>query len=208
MEKIYQRNKHNFFDSLTAFFVSHASYPIAFRAQINGSINSYNANDKIGFAGFPDVSNIGISLKPKNLMEIIAKDGWPTTLELEVHNLDPNKRSKNFSKMPNTKLTGLQGLFNSTAVPMYVEYYESNINKVRKKFGNDPSNWPKVWNFGRVVRNAFSHGGEVFFSNPKSKLVSWKGLYYSPKDNGRQVLFNDMGIADVIILLEEIDQVI
>lgn len=206
MSKIYQRDKHNFFDSLTAFFVSQASYPIAFRAQINGSTNGYTSKDRIGFSGFPNVTNIAISLKPKKLMELIAKDGWPTTLELEVHDLDSNQSPRNFPEMPNTQLTGLKGLLNSTAIPMYVEYFESNIDEVRNKFGNDSSKWPNVWNFGRVIRNAFSHGGGIFISNPKSSPVSWKGLTYSPKDNCKQVLFNDMGIADVIILLEDLDQ--
>jgi len=62
-----------------------------------------------------------------------------------------------------------------------------------------------VWNFGRIVRNAFVHGGKIDFKNKRAKPVSWRNLSYSPADNGRQIIFQDLTAVEIIILMEDMD---
>jgi hypothetical protein len=76
---------------------------------------------------------------------------------------------------------------------------------LERKFGTEVSGWPAVWNFGRVVRNAMSHGGKVHFTNSGASPVSWKGLTYSPADNGRQILHSDLWPGDIFDLIIEMD---
>jgi hypothetical protein len=63
--------------------------------------------------------------------------------------------------------------------------------------------WPDVLNFGRIVRNAFAHGGTLEIRDGTS--VRWGGLRYSKSQNGRRVLYNDLSSADLTILMLEMD---
>ena len=85
-------------------------------------------------------------------------------------------------------------------------YFERHRPQIEARFGNDPNSaWPGVWNFARVIRNAMSHKGMIHFDNPKATPVSWKGLEYSPRDNGRPVLHTDLWPGDLIDMLIEMD---
>ena len=69
---------------------------------------------------------------------------------------------------------------------------------------NDKQQWPQIWNFGRIMRNACSHNSKIYFENNRAVPVSWKGLTYSPSDNGHPI-FEDIGPADLIFLIIEMD---
>ncbi|ALU91518.1 hypothetical protein Hrubri_4373 [Herbaspirillum rubrisubalbicans M1] len=84
-------------------------------------------------------------------------------------------------------------------------YFERNQPAVKAKFGDKAKTWPDVWNFGRVVRNAMSHRGEITFTSPNADPVSWKGLTYSPSDNGRRILHTDIWPGDLFDLIIEMD---
>jgi len=66
-------------------------------------------------------------------------------------------------------------------------------------------NWPSVWNFGRIIRNAFAHGGEINFSNPNASKVKWKTLAYDASFNGRNIMYNDITPVETIFLMDEMD---
>jgi hypothetical protein len=90
--------------------------------------------------------------------------------------------------------------------PIFGEFYESYAPWVKNKFG-DPDNWPMVWNFARIVRNAISHGEELEIRNPNAKTVSWYGLSYSHADNGKRIFgFQgaDLTPGDMIVLMFEL----
>jgi len=63
-------------------------------------------------------------------------------------------------------------------------------------------------NFGRVVRNAFAHGGLINIENPNSQPVSWRGLTYGPQHHGRQILYTDVTPVEVIFLMDEMDKLL
>lgn len=84
-------------------------------------------------------------------------------------------------------------------------FFEQNVESIKRRHGDNPSGWPPVWNFARVIRNAMSHGGKINFANPNAQTVSWKGLGYGPADNGRHVLHSDLWPGDLFDLLIEMD---
>jgi len=85
-------------------------------------------------------------------------------------------------------------------------YFERNRPHIEQKFGTDPnSSWPSAWNFARVVRNAMAHGGAITFLSQTSPPVSWKGLSYSPANNGKNILHTDLWPGDLLDLIRDMD---
>lgn len=62
-----------------------------------------------------------------------------------------------------------------------------------------------MWNFGRTIRNAFAHDGQIEIRGPSAPPVTWKSLNYTHTDNGRQIFLHDMGEAEAILLMAEMD---
>jgi hypothetical protein len=88
--------------------------------------------------------------------------------------------------------------------PMFVDYFEryrpwleSNIGKIDL--------WPSIIQFGRVVRNAASHGGKLHMTNKKAKPVHWRSLTYQAADHGRHVFGSDLNLPDIIFLMFDMD---
>jgi hypothetical protein len=207
--KEYSRSKHRFFDSLTGFIATYASYALSFRAQQKGKAEGFKSDDRIGLGGNPDVTNVALSLAPKELMDKLSANEWPETIEMKVHEPPTGKSVDRLPQIPrDRKLTGLQGLMEASLTPLFVDYYESVVDEVRNNYGDDTTNWPSEWNFGRVIRNAFSHGGEIYIRNLNADPVEWRGLEYSSSKNERYVLFQDLATVEVIFLMEDMDRAI
>jgi hypothetical protein len=84
----------------------------------------------------------------------------------------------------------------------FVTYFEKNCADMRAKYGGKKS-YPDALNFGRIVRNAFAHGGKL---NIKDGIPgTWGGISYSERDNGRQVLYNDLSSGDLTLLMIDMD---
>jgi hypothetical protein len=83
----------------------------------------------------------------------------------------------------------------------FSNFFESNRDKIEAKFGN-ASSWPNEWSFGRVIRNAYSHGGKIYFSNSSASAVSWRGITYSPSDNGKSIHL-DIYLPEIIELMKD-----
>lgn len=86
----------------------------------------------------------------------------------------------------------------------FSNFFESNRDKIEAKFGYT-SSWPSEWNFGRVIRNSYSHGGEINFSNTSSSAVSWRGITYSPSDNGKSIHL-DIYLPEIIELMKDMQK--
>lgn len=206
MQKTYTPDQHAFFDSLVAFFASHASFAVAFAAQHTGRAEGFEDKDRIGFGGNPEVTNLAMSLAPKKLMDALSSDDWPDSIEVQLHHPPPGKPLNKLPQIPRDhKLTGMHGLGQTTVTSMFVDFYESHVGDVRTDHGGDPTGWPDVWNFARVIRNALSHGGTVEVRNSNADPVSWRGLTYSSSENGQRVLFQDLAIVDIIFLMEDMN---
>jgi hypothetical protein len=88
--------------------------------------------------------------------------------------------------------------------PIFVEYFEAYKDWLYGLLGR-PDNWPPQWRFGRIVRNAISHNGCVKIDRQQEPPCTWNNLTYSYADNGRKIVLVDFGLADMILLLFEMD---
>jgi hypothetical protein len=137
---------------------------------------------------------------PYELLRTLALDSWPSKIELHEGLSYDRKRVFGLSSR------GHRNLISQIIGASFIRYYESLKGQIQAQDGNT-NNWPTAWNFARVIRNAFAHGGMINITNPKSRGVSW-GLSYSPISNGRQVLFQDLALGDIIFLMEDMDTVV
>jgi hypothetical protein len=196
----FERSVHRFFDDLVTFLVTNASLGVALVAQHSGVPTACAPGHSIAFAGSPKVTNVVLRFFPYQALQTIVQNGWPERVELQEGPITGPQMSN-----PHW-LTGQQGLVGLTIQSAFVHYFETvRSQKVVTRFGNDSQNWPPVWNFGRVIRNAFAHGGRIDFQNPKAPPVNWRTLSYSPADNGRTILFGDVTPVEVIYLMSDMD---
>jgi hypothetical protein len=147
------------------------------------------------------VSNLEFVWRPHDTLHAIVQNSWPKTLSLD-------ERPNSGKPARSYKITGLHGLRASLIQSLFLHYYETVKSQVEGKYGDDPRRWPSVWDFGRIVRNAFSHGGEIYFTNQKSQAVSWRSLTYGPADNGRAIVYQDVTPVEIILLMDEMDSVV
>lgn len=85
--------------------------------------------------------------------------------------------------------------------PLFLQFYETYQPWWVKKYSGDQSKWPEALRFGRVVRNAISHGGRIMWASPNVPPVTWSGLRYSHADNGRAVIGHDLVSGDLMRLM-------
>lgn len=85
---------------------------------------------------------------------------------------------------------------------MLISYFEIHRPTVEARYGSI-NNWPAVWQFARMVRNAMSHGNKINITDGKS--ATWKGLTYSSADQGRPVINFDLLPGDLFLMLRELE---
>jgi Cu/Ag efflux protein CusF len=102
------------------------------------------------------------------------------------------------------EMGALTMLFQTFAQALATNYFERHKLQMQQAHSGT-SQWPAVWNFARVVRNAMAHGGKISILNKDAKPVTWKGLTYSYADNGRDILRNDLWPGDFFDLIQEMD---
>jgi hypothetical protein len=84
----------------------------------------------------------------------------------------------------------------------FMTYLAKSEGAIKAKHGRK-KDWPDVLNFGRIVRNAFAHGGTLNITD--GIAGSWGGISYSEARNGRRVLYNDLSAGDLTVLMLEMD---
>ena len=102
--------------------------------------------------------------------------------------------------------SSIHDLLTKLLIAFLVEFFENYRAWLDKTVqANTPAEWPNVWQFARVVRNAAAHN-TVNITNPNFKPVSWYSLTYGLEQNGRVILGPDLAPADIIILIIEMDE--
>lgn len=195
---IIKRAQCHYFDDLATYIIAVVSTTLMF--EIHKSENGaspYRKNDRMVL----DAKQLPKRLKiyPYDLLDTFFKqDKWPQELRIEEEDV----------KLPPKSAVLGTGIF-ERILALYSSvlgnYYEKNIDVIRSKFGDDAQIWPTVWNFGRVVRNAFYHNNCIKIDNKNAK-VSWKNLSYDYSDNGKVILNTDIWPADLIYLMIEMDK--
>lgn len=89
---------------------------------------------------------------------------------------------------------------------VFTDFYETQKNHANAKW-NGVQQWDEIWKFAWVVRNALAHGGKISWQDQHISSVTWKTKSYDRlHDNGRDIIFNDIGEGDLIVLIDELDQ--
>ncbi|MBI4473186.1 MAG: hypothetical protein HY646_10985 [Acidobacteria bacterium] len=169
------------------------------QAQGRGSTAGFAANENVIFQGRPHASNVQLTFYPAEILRTIASSSWPDQIAYEEEQL-PNP--------PPTKPYKLAGFGRVHALLMqaaFVQFFEGARGEIEQRHGSVPQLWPSPLDFGRIVRNAFAHGGTIDIRNSNAAPVSWNGLSYGPSDNGKQVPIWDLAAADLIVLMREIN---
>jgi hypothetical protein len=198
-QRIYMPQQHAFFDNLVTFVASVAALGTAFEVQAGFPARPYAPNQYIALAGLPAVAGCEFHIYAGPVLEELLANRWPTSLRIDeapIAQVTPT-----YSNC----LTGLQGVHGAMIANAFVQYFEANRGRIEAKYGNAPQAWPGTWNFGRVIRNAFAHGGTINISNNGAAPVTWRTLSYSAAQNGLQLLYNDLTAVEVILLIEEMD---
>lgn len=99
----------------------------------------------------------------------------------------------------------LNGVFPHLIGPLFTDFFENYRPWLDRTVATDCYQWPAVWNFGRIVRNAASHGGRLDWRNSKAPPISWHHLDYSTSEHGRQIICGDLDVADLLLLMLEMD---
>lgn len=198
-QRIYTPQAHAFFDSLVAFVASVSALGIALEVQSGTPSKPFESNETLAISGLPAVAACEFHVYAGPVLAELLANRWPTRViidETPIAQVTPTY---------NTWLTGLQGVHGSMISNAFVQFFEANRECIESQFGTSTQGWPSVWNFARVVRNAFAHGGTINITNAKSPPVSWRGLAYDANRNGRQLLYNDFTAVEIILLMEDMN---
>src|SRR5258706_10090981 len=87
---------------------------------------------------------------------------------------------------------GIRGTTSLVTQGAFIRFYETWKPTIKTKFGSDTTKMGWRLEFWSCDQNAFSHGGKIFFETPQASSATWKGITYSPANNGRQIMYQDI----------------
>ena len=195
----FKQGEQRFFDDLVTFLASFAGLSAGLALQRKGESAPFGKTDVISFQGTERGIHKEMRYFPLDVLGELAADTWPTRVEISVGTIT------NFAPENPFTYAGLVGVAGSMLMSAFVHYYETVLADIKAKHGSDPGAWPATLNFARIVRNAFAHGGTLNFQSPTGLGGTWRGVIYTPADNGRQILFSDLAAVEVILLMNEMD---
>lgn len=123
----------------------------------------------------------------------IAQNYWPGSIQIDLE-------SQAIAYDGDSRLGAIGPFIHSAMQGMFTSYYEEHRQAVEARHGKRPSDWPSAWGFGRVVRNALSHGGSLDIRGPTS--VSWGSAAYTQTDHGKPIILTDLWPGDLILLMK------
>lgn len=195
---VFDREEHLFFDELVhlIFCIS------ALGMIINDNILFTKPEENFFLEGMENASNQVIRFYPYEVIMILKGKGVPKYIYADIYPLVPDLETQLFKepkKGPDTKLFQQAAL-----MPLFVNFYEKGLPHIEKIYGKALKLWPadSAWNFGRIIRNSFVHA-DCRIVLDRGKSVKWRNIEYdniSTKDKPR-FLFADLGVADVIFLM-------
>jgi len=212
--KRYTKSQHKFFDYMVTFLsslccigiglrnhriISSGTYPNKVVLPVLLSL-FYNEDRELKLQGISTASNLELIIRPYELLNALASNIWPTEIKFDESPLsDETKGMRQPVNLSATDLLHAQ-LIKST----FIAYYEQFSPVIKMKYVTI-QNWPSVWKFGRIVRNAFVHNGIITIRDLNAPPVSWGKLSYSAANNGQKILYVDLAVVEIILLMEEMD---
>lgn len=192
---IVERGKHRLLDPLNQLSILTASMCIASSYFVDGHV-SIKEGDFLAAESkqFP----LDIRLILNGPIQLALEGRIPSIIEIGFHK---TARTKNtYSKYT----PGFKDVILNVVSPIFVNFYENSKPFLETTFGSNPAQWPELWNFARVVRNACSHGGKLSITNAKSRQVAWHHLMYEKSMNGQQIVGGDLAFGDLLVLMFEL----
>ena len=195
--------EHRFFDQLVVFVVSLVGVGLVIELQHTREARPWEESDTLGLRCKASGREGQLSFAMPPLLDEFAANRWPTSLQFQVTPSAPPEPGPGTKRISSAKRVVL-----SLSAAFLLQYFEEMKSRVEAKYGKDTQQWPSVWNFGRVLRNAAGHAGCINFQNLSAQPVSWGNLVYSPADNGREAWLLDWEPSDVIFLINDLDAAI
>lgn len=184
---------HRFFHQLATAQAATAAYIVGHRTQAGGVPGAYLTGSLISQVCYTRKEEL--EFDPSEVLGPISKGIWPSVIHLKFH---PGGGRPSATPKPDA----VQLLMGSLYEHAFITYFEKNRSQIDANYGAT-HRWPNVLTFGRIVRNAFAHGGTVDIRD--GATATWGGITYSPSDNGRRVLYNDLSSGDLTLLMVEMD---
>jgi hypothetical protein len=154
-------------------------------------------------------STLEVEVQPATLLTPLTTLSWPSSLDLKfeiVTEVGTTASSASSCDAGASPLDGIQRIHANIIEHAFIAYYERHADQINVARSKPGAEGLQTLAFANMIRNAFAHGGIVHFTRDKAGVeVSWAGLSYSERDNGRQIMYRDMSQGDVILLLLEMD---
>lgn len=198
----YSDKTHRFFDEIVRIVICYASIGRTVELHVNGVAIPFTSKDTVAMEGKHSVSGLEIHFFPLQVYADLLGNPDPQPRFLKVIKRTINSQPP---KHP-IQLSNVQLLMARLIGDAFVSYYERHVDVAIRNWGKEAEGgWPAVWSFGWAIRNACSHNGKIYFTSSKHAPVTWRTLNYDYKDNGKQVLFDELTGVELILLMEEMD---
>lgn len=189
-----EAGRHRCFDDVANYLTCFVSLALLAELYVRGSAAKYGGDHVVVITG--KQASVTLTFYPAPLLNGFVAADPPDALEIDVATVDvPDDAQLHLGPFERPVHVLGQGMFTG--------FYEREVEHIFKRYGNDRWSWPEAWNFGRVIRNAVSHDGQVNLESSKGS-VSWRGLTYGPEDYGR-VVWQDLWPGDLVVLMLDMD---
>jgi hypothetical protein len=192
----------NFFDELVGFIISVSILTPAIELQNDIKATKWLPTEYLVIESGRAFCDFQLRVHPSEVLNLISRNIWPKKLQI-IKVPFASKKEKHPIIIDCIKK--VHGIIIQSS---FSKYYENSKSSLEKKFGSKPENWPNVWLFARVVRNAFSHGGKIKILKPNAPKVIWRNLEYDFSSNGKNIMYTDMTAVELIFLMIEMDSLL
>lgn len=202
---------HRFFDDLVTALASQAALTAGYVTHASGRAYRFLEDSTLRLGCLTrreGQSTLEVEVQPATLLTPLTMFAWPTRLDLKfeiVTEMGTAASPPSSYDAVGSPLDGIQRMHANIIEHAFIAYYERHSDKINIARSKAGAGRLPTLAFANVVRNAFAHGGIHFTGKKAGAEVSWGGLSYSERDNGRQIMYRDISQGDVILLLLEMD---
>ncbi|WP_104386860.1 hypothetical protein [Cuspidothrix issatschenkoi] len=178
-------------------------YYIRHCERLSDTLRSVNIQPSLPLTIPAPGSGIVLKFDPSNLLLELSHNHQPSQIQFSEERItDQNTLIPEGSvEMPDLSL-----LRKRLIQSVFTDFYETQKSRADEKW-NKLKEWDSIWKFAWLVRNALAHGGKINWRDQRISSVFWKTISYTyPNDHEREIIFQDIGEGDLIILIDELDK--
>jgi hypothetical protein len=192
------------FEDMVTLFVALAAVSTATTSYANVGLSpgAMNVNEAIHLGG----KIATYSVRTHSLMHGISSDRWP--VELPLFRFTPASPPDFHPHARDLFSGGMQQLISHLVGSAFLRYYEEKMESAKPLLGSSPRNWPPLWRFAWLIRNAVAHGGAFTINDSSFPATTWRTFSVSGADSGRNWFDMDAGLlggGDIVELVEELE---